>query len=291
MSEKANKSHAEKKTAQDNKTSVSYRQYTANHSTCVSRTDSAMTNNVRTFAQTQMCPARQTLGILGGLGPMASAYFYELLTAHTLVQCDQEHIDLVLSSHAQTPDRTAFITGRSKDNPLPTMLQDIQKLEQWGVDMIAIPCNTAHYFYDALQSHSTVPILNIMEENARYLYEKKVTAIGILATDGTVYTRSYDRYMAQYHLTPIYPDEPYQSQLMTLIYDNIKKGRRISPDAFLPIEHHMRARGCERVILGCTELSLLKKELHVSDYFIDSMEVLAQSIILAFRKHPIGFTL
>ena len=95
--------------------------------------------------QTNQTPSsNQTLGILGGLGPMASAYFYELLTAHTDAQCDQDHIDLVLSSHAQTPDRTAFITGRSKENPLQMMLQDIEKLEHWGVDMIAIPCNTAH---------------------------------------------------------------------------------------------------------------------------------------------------
>lgn len=242
--------------------------------------------------QTNQTPSsNQTLGILGGLGPMASAYFYELLTAHTDAQCDQDHIDLVLSSHAQTPDRTAFITGRSKENPLQMMLQDIEKLEHWGVDMIAIPCNTAHYFYDALQSHSHVPIINIMEENAHYLHEKKVSAVGILATDGTVRTHSYDRYMAQYQMTPIYPDANHQEKLMSLIYDDIKKGRSVSKEAFLPIEHHMRALGCERVILGCTELSLLKKEMHLGNYFIDSMEVLAQSIILAFGKRPIGFQL
>lgn len=222
---------------------------------------------------------------------MASAYFYELLTAHTDAQCDQDHINLILSSHAQTPDRTAFITGRSKESPLQMMLQDIEKLEHWGVDMIAIPCNTAHYFYDALQSHSYVPIINIMEENAHYLHEKKVSAVGILATDGTVSTHSYDRYMAQYQMTPIYPDANHQAKLMSLIYDDIKKGRPVSKETFLPIEHHMRALGCERVILGCTELSLLKKEMHLGNYFIDSMEVLAQSIILAFGKRPIGFQL
>ena len=63
-----------------------------------------------------------------------------------------------------------------------------------------------------------------------------------------------------------------------------KKVVAVSKEAFLPIEHHMRALGCERVILGCTELSLLKKEMHLGNYFIDSMEVLAQSIILAFGK-------
>ena len=64
------------------------------------------------------------LGVLGGLGPMASAYFYEMITAHTKAQRDQDHIDIILSSRASTPDRTDFILGRSTDSPLPAMIED-----------------------------------------------------------------------------------------------------------------------------------------------------------------------
>ena len=64
------------------------------------------------------------LGVLGGLGPMASAYFYEMITAHTKAQRDQDHIDIILSSRASTPDRTDFILGRSADSPLPAMIED-----------------------------------------------------------------------------------------------------------------------------------------------------------------------
>ena len=85
-----------------------------------------------------------TLGILGGLGPMSSVYFYELLTAHTRAACDQEHINLLISSRADTPDRTAFILGRSADDPLPAMVEEAARLERAGVDLLAIPCNTAH---------------------------------------------------------------------------------------------------------------------------------------------------
>ena len=88
------------------------------------------------------------LGVLGGLGPMASAYFYEMITAHTKAQRDQDHIDIILSSRASTPDRTDFILGRSTDSPLPAMIEDAKALEAFGARAIVIPCNTAHYFID-----------------------------------------------------------------------------------------------------------------------------------------------
>ena len=88
----------------------------------------------------------KVLGILGGLGPMATAYFYELVTAHTLAKRDQDHIDMVISSKATTPDRTAFILGRSQDDPFVVMEAEAKRLVTFGAQVIAIPGNTAHYF-------------------------------------------------------------------------------------------------------------------------------------------------
>lgn len=90
------------------------------------------------------------LGILGGLGPMSTVYFYELITALTPASCDQDHIDIVISSRATTPDRTEYILGRSDKNPLDSMIPDAKRLVAFGAQIIAIPCNTAHYFYDRL---------------------------------------------------------------------------------------------------------------------------------------------
>ena len=104
------------------------------------------------------------LGILGGLGPMAGAYFYELLITHTKADSDQEHIDTVLSGRASTPDRTAFICGRSDQNPLDQMLADAKRLVAYGADILAMPCNTAHYFYDSLSRLAAeCPLINIVE--------------------------------------------------------------------------------------------------------------------------------
>ena len=96
------------------------------------------------------------LGIMGGLGPAASCYLYQMITDHTPAQKDQDHIDIVISSRASTPDRTAFIVGKSKDDPFDVMEQDGISLVRYGATVLAIACNTAHYFYDRLAAISWV---------------------------------------------------------------------------------------------------------------------------------------
>ncbi len=101
------------------------------------------------------------LGILGGLGPAASCYLYQMLIDHTPASCDQDHIDIVISSRASTPDRTAFIMGKSKDDPFAVMEQDGFSLVHYGATVLTIACNTAHYFYDRLAEALPVPVLNM----------------------------------------------------------------------------------------------------------------------------------
>ena len=128
----------------------------------------------------------KVLGILGGLGPMSTVYFYELITALTPASCDQEHIDIVISSRATTPDRTEYILGHSDKNPLDCMIPDAKRLVAFGAQIIAIPCNTAHYFFDRLASEVEVPILNIIEESVKALERDGVKRFGLRATEGTV---------------------------------------------------------------------------------------------------------
>ena len=81
---------------------------------------------------------RKILGVLGGLGPMSSAYFYELLTAHTLADSDQEHMDIIISSRASTPDRTSFILGQSDSSPVNAMVEEARKLVEYGASAIRL---------------------------------------------------------------------------------------------------------------------------------------------------------
>ena len=128
---------------------------------------------------------KQVLGILGGLGPAASCYLYQMLIDHTPATCDQDHIDIVISSRASTPDRTAFIMGKSKDDPFAVMEQDGFSLVHYGATVLAIPCNTAHYFYDRLAEALPVPVLNMPRLTVADAKAAGCTKLGILATDGT----------------------------------------------------------------------------------------------------------
>lgn len=234
---------------------------------------------------------RPVLGILGGLGPMATVYFYEMITRHTKASCDQDHIDIVINSRATTPDRTSYIIGKSSDNPLQIMVEDSKRLKEYGVTLLAIPCNTAHYFYDMLTEAIDIPFLNIMEETAAYLKSKGVKKAGVLATEGTVASRTYHRYLEEHGITCIVPDAENQKLINDIIYNDIKTGKPADIEKFEKAANLLFENGAEKIILGCTELSLIKKSQGLDNRFVDSLEVLAKKAIESCGKECIDFDL
>ncbi len=230
------------------------------------------------------------LGILGGLGPMSSAYFYELLTSHTLASADCDHIDLLISSRATTPDRTAFILGTSAKDPVPVMREECRRLVEAGATLLVIPCNTAHTFYEELQRECPVPILNIIASTVDHLRAQGVRKFGLLATEGTVFSASYQHFCKENEMECLVPTPQEQAMITSIIYDDIKQNKPADMQKFYTVTHALIARGCERLVLGCTELSLLKKNGLVDPIFVDSLEVLAYKTIRAFGKTPFGFS-
>ena len=228
------------------------------------------------------------LGILGGLGPMSTVYFYEMLTAHTEASSDQEHLNIVISSFAETPDRTNYILGRSSENPLTDMMENAKKLESFGATVIAIPCNTAHYFYSSLSKEVSVPILNIIEETVRIAAGVRIGRLGILATEGTVMSESYQRVSENFGIACEIPNKDEQKMLMDIIYGDIKQGKKADMEKFSHVAKSLLDRGCEKLILGCTELSLIKRDEGLGDEYLDSLEALAYRTILACGKPPCG---
>lgn len=230
------------------------------------------------------------LGILGGLGPMSTVCFYEMLTARTKADADSDHIDMVISSRATTPDRTAYILGRSDHNPLPVMIDDARRLVAFGADLLAVPCNTAHFFYDALRAAVDVPILNIIEETVSVLARMGVRHAGILATEGTVSSGAYHKACLSHGITVSVPSPEDQKKLNALIYDTIKGGIRPKAEDLARIAAPLLREGCERLILGCTELSLIKRDFTLDDdIYLDSTEILALRTIRCCGKTPVGF--
>ncbi len=229
------------------------------------------------------------LGILGGLGPMSTVRFCELLTAHTQAECDRDHIDMIISSRASTPDRTAFILGRSDKDPLPVMLEEVHRLERAGADLIVIPCNTAHYFYEGLSQGCHVPMLNIIRETVLQLVRTNVKSMGLLATEGTVRSGAYSRVCAELGIRCVTPSEEDQARINSIIYDDIKQNKMPDMNAFFEVSRHLLDCGCERLVLGCTELSLLPMDALDDTVYVDSSRVLAWRTILSCGKTPVGF--
>lgn len=230
-----------------------------------------------------------TLGILGGLGPMSSVYFYELLTAHTKAERDQEHINILLSSRADTPDRTDFILGRSQSDPIYTMISEVNKLIGAGAEIIAIPCNTAHHFYEKISCQASVPVINIIKQTARFCRYLGVKKVGVLATEGTAASGAYKNILSAMGIEYVTCENEDQEIITDIIYEKIKKGEPANIGLFLRVVDKLKALGCEKIILGCTELSLLKRNYKLGSDFIDSMEVLAASAIKLCGKETIGF--
>lgn len=219
---------------------------------------------------------KKILGVLGGLGPAASARFYSLLTRFTDAKCDQEHINVIMFSIASTPDRTAFIRNKTAKDPSLTLKRYIKMLDDIGVDIVAIPCNTAEYFYDELQKITSVPIIKTSFEAVMFAFNNGAKKLGIMATEGTIKSRIYQNICEKLNLKYEIPSNSSQIILNDMIYKKIK--RSISPPIsdFLNIADELYLKGCDSIILGCTELSLIPYSNTYKKYnFIDSLIILA----------------
>lgn len=229
----------------------------------------------------------KVLGVLGGVGPLATIYFADLVVKMTDAKTDQEHIAMVILNHSSIPDRTEYIMDKSKPNPLPVMVNDAKMLEEDSCDYIVIPCNTAHYFYDEIQKSVSIPIINILEETVKYCEKTipDIKRIGVLATDGTIKSMAYQNIIEKHGLECIVPSQEDQQSVMNIIYNQVKAGKEVDIFEFHRIIGDLKKLGCDAVILGCTELSIIKKDFEINrEDIVDSMECLARSSILACGK-------
>ncbi len=225
---------------------------------------------------------KKILGVIGGMGPEATAYFYEEVIAHTKALRDQDHIDMVILSHASMPDRTAAINTGEHEALLASMKGEIEKLEKCGAGNIAIPCNTSHYFIDRIQAMTDIPVINMIDETAKAIAEGeiRVKKVGILATDGAVKTGLYQKACTKYGLESDIPDPEYQKKVMSLIYDDIKAGKLGDEDKFHAAVSNLQEKGCNVIILACTELSVYKKHHKVPVHCVDALDILVKESII-----------
>lgn len=233
------------------------------------------------------------LGVIGGMGPMATSIFFEKLIENTVAKRDQDHIDTVILNHATMPDRTEAILTNQGAQFLQAIKKDIEILEIAGVQHIAIPCNTSHYFYDDIQAMTSIPIIHMVEKTAEQIAKNNRGdgKVAILATDGTVKSGIYGDACKKFGLEYYYPDDKRQEMVMEIIYQ-YKAGVLLESNLEEMIEHCITDQQVSHVILGCTELSCIPISSEHKKYTIDPMDVLVQqSITLSGKEINPKFTI
>ncbi len=222
-------------------------------------------------------PRPRTIGILGGMGPEATARLFERLVALTPARQDQDHVPVQIFNLPQIPDRTAAIQGHG-ESPVPLASKGLQILAASGADFIAIPCNSIHHFFTELQAAVAVPILHLIEEvhRAATLRWPQSRYWGLLATDGMIQSGVYQRLFAPTGEILV-PNLERQKEVMAAIYA-IKAGKK-SFRAALAAGRDLVEQRAGGIILGCTEFSLVKNYLAADLPVIDSVEVLAQACV------------
>ncbi len=200
--------------------------------------------------------SEKILGVLGGMGPLASAHFMLRLTLLTPAERDQDHVPAVLWSDPRVPDRTRGKLAGGAD-PLPWLLRGVRGLRAAGCGAIAVPCNTAHGWFDEMAAEG-VPVLHIVDAAATDL--RRVLpqgVVGVMGTAATLAMRLYQERLEQQGWRCITPTEAEMQTQVSPAIASVKANR--VAEAYAPLAsvvQALAARGAGAVVLGCTEIPL-----------------------------------
>ena len=225
------------------------------------------------------------LGILGGMGPAASAEFVNRLVQQTPATCDQEHIPFVLWNEPRTPDRSTSMRY-GNDYPLPYLKEGILSLKSVGCDYIVIPCNSAHYWYDEL-AKLDIPIIHIVDSVVDELKSLDILnqTIGVMGTQGTIEYGIYQHRLESQGWKCIVPDSSEMDYFVQPAIDFIKAGKLVEANYLLvKVIDSLISRGAKSVVLGCTELPLAVRELEQNGIpLVNSIDSLVKKAIFATK--------
>lgn len=225
------------------------------------------------------------LGIMGGMGPLATSELFRKIIELTNASNDNDHLHIVIDNNTEIPDRTEYILGSGED-PRIEMIRSAVKLEMMGADYIAIPCNTAHYFYDDIKKYTKSQILHMIRETAIYLIKnRKNKEYFLMATRGTYESKIYENIFNEYGLSILEPDYSDKMAIMDWIY-RVKSSKFdvTSLEFESLIDKYTKDRDMP-VILGCTELPILAGHLGVKRDFIDPTEIIARKCVELANKY------
>ncbi len=227
------------------------------------------------------------IGILGGMGPAAAVELLRRIIALTPAQCDQDHIRVIMDNNTKMSDRTSAILGNGP-SPLAEMIRTAENLEKAGANLIMVPCNTAHYYFEELERRIHVPILNMIELTCQHIVREfpNVEKVGLIAANVVVEKNLYGKILEPVGINMIYPPASMQQEVMKAIR-KLKAGKMVEAgETIREVAYHLIQEGSEIIICGCTEVSLV---LHNGDVYkdvVDSLQILAEAAVAEARASP-----
>ena len=213
------------------------------------------------------------LGNVGGMGPLATSVLFDYIVRHTAANKDQDHINALILNHATLPDRTDVILHGKDEDFLDAVKGDYEILNALNVPLIAFPCNTGHYFFDAMEAMADGKIINMIDETLARCKAMGAKKVAVFATEGTTSAKLYDRYAKGHDLAVVYPDAEEQAQITRVIYDVKELGETHFPVMDALIGKYTKDAV---VILACTELSTIGID---HEKVVDTTQVLGDVII------------
>jgi aspartate racemase len=228
------------------------------------------------------------LGVLGGMGPLATADFLYKLAAATRAGRDQEHIPVIVHGDCTTPDRTAAVLGQGP-SPLPQLLEGIEFLNAARCPVIAIPCNSAHVWYADMAQASLAPVLHIVQASARQVQRNDAATrrVGVLSTEGTYRMGIYKGELEKLGFEVVTPTQEEFATLVSPAIADIKANRMAEAEAKFDVAaDRLLERGAEQIILGCTEipLGMVPRTKANPKSIVDSTQALVTAVIERFEQ-------
>lgn len=221
------------------------------------------------------------IGILGGMGPEATADLFMRIIRATPVKRDQDHFRVIIDSNSKIADRTPAILGTGP-SPLPMLIETGKNLERAGADFLLLPCNTAHYFHAGIQVELGIPIIHMIRLSAEHIKENypDVKRVGLQASDGTIASKLYHEIYGEYGIEVIIPGDESQVDVMDAIYRDIKTGDLENGGKLLHrVAVELIDAGSDAVICGCTEVSLVLHDGDMPVPVVDPLQVLAEEAV------------
>lgn len=228
---------------------------------------------------------KKTIGILGGMGPEATAYFYELIVTQTKAATDQGHIKTIIYSNPEIPPRTDAILEKGP-SPTHLLVEGFQRLKDAGADFVVTPCVTAHFFYPEVQNQVDIPSISLLDESVKWAQNAipDLGKAGLVASTGTLKSKLFHDAFGKAGIEVIHPEEDEQNQVMEAIFGpkGIKAGftSAFPKETLVNISKVLVARGADAIIAGCTEVPLVLKELDIPVPLVEPLRIAARACII-----------